>query len=266
MANTFRRMFWDIETSPNIVTSWRIGYKLQISADNIIKERAIICICWKWEGEEEVYSLTWDKNQCDKTLLEKFVKEINKADEAIGQNSDKFDERWFRTRCIFHDIPTFPKYKSVDTLKMAKKGFYFNSNRLDYMGKFLGCGQKIKTEFDLWKRICLENDKDALKFMVEYCKQDVNLLEQVYHKLEKYSEPKTHLGVALGGERWDCPKCASDKVFVNKTRISAAGIEKKQMNCKKCGFTYTISGNVFRNYQEHRLKEERKKHNLKINK
>lgn len=262
MANPFRRMFWDIETSPNIVCSWRVGYKLQIDYSNIIKERAIICICWKWEDEEKVYSLTWDKEQNDKSMLEKFVNEMAKADEIIGHNSDKFDEKWIRTRCIYHRIPALPKYKSFDTLKIARKGFNFNSNRLNYIGQFLGLGEKIKTEFDLWKKIVLQNDKKALKYMVEYCKQDVVLLEQVYKELKKYSEPITHLSVALGGERWDCPNCASENVKIHTTKYSRVGIAITQMKCNDCSRYYNVSASVRRQYAEYKLKEERKKHNL----
>lgn len=262
MANPFRRMFWDIETSPNIVTSWRCGYKIQISYDNIIKERAIICICWKWEDEEKVYSLTWDKDQCDKAMLEKFVIELQKAHEIIGQNSDKFDEKWIRTRCIFHDIPAMPKYKSMDTLKMARKGFNFNSNKLDYIGSYLGVGAKIKTEFDLWKRICLQREPKALKAMVEYCKNDVVLLEQVYKKLQRYAEPVTHKAVALGGEKWDCPHCASENVKISTTKYSRVGTPITQMNCKSCKRYYNVSAAVRRNYAEFKLDEEKRKHNI----
>jgi len=74
-----KRLFFDIETSPNIGLFWTAGYKLNIGHDNIIKERAIICICYKWAGEKEVHSLTWDNKQNDKSLLEKFVKENNHA-------------------------------------------------------------------------------------------------------------------------------------------------------------------------------------------
>ena len=31
----FKRLFFDIETSPNIVFSWNIGYNLNISYENI---------------------------------------------------------------------------------------------------------------------------------------------------------------------------------------------------------------------------------------
>lgn len=184
-----RKLFFDLEVSANIVFSWRIGNDISLPHDSIIKERAIICVCYKWNDEKEVHSIEW-KNGCDKDLLKKFAKIIDSADEVIGQNSDRFDIKWLRARCIHHDIPVSPKFNSIDTLKMAKAGFYFNSNKLDYMGQFLGLGKKIKTESDLWKNITLFNDRKAMKSMVTYCKQDVNLLEQVYNKLQKFCPVK----------------------------------------------------------------------------
>ena len=41
-----RRLYFDCETSPNIVYSWRIGYKIELSHDSIIEERRIICISY----------------------------------------------------------------------------------------------------------------------------------------------------------------------------------------------------------------------------
>jgi len=86
-----KRLFFDIETSFNIGIFWRSGYNLTIQPDDIIKERAIICVSWKWEGKDEVHNLTWDKNQCDKKLLKDFVKILNQADEIVAHNGDRFD-------------------------------------------------------------------------------------------------------------------------------------------------------------------------------
>ena len=61
-----RRLYFDIEVSANVGLFWQSGYKLQIGTENIIKERAVICICYKWEDDEDVYYLQWDKKQCDK--------------------------------------------------------------------------------------------------------------------------------------------------------------------------------------------------------
>jgi uncharacterized protein YprB with RNaseH-like and TPR domain len=179
------KLFFDIEVSPDIVLTWGVGNKINLSHDSIIQERAIICICWKWEGDDKLYSLKWDKG-CDKGMLQKFAKVADSADELIAQNGDNFDIKWLRTRCLYHDIPISPKFNSIDTLKMARSNFRFNANRLDYMGKFLGYGGKIKTDYDMWKDILLKNDCRAMTLMVDYCKEDVCLLEKVYHRLQKY--------------------------------------------------------------------------------
>ena len=114
-----KRLYFDIETSPNVGLFWSAGYKQNIDYSNIIKERAIICICYKWEDEKETYALTWDSKQDDKKMLIEFIKIANQADELIGHNGDKFDLAWIRTRCLFHKIDMFPKYTTIDTLKIS---------------------------------------------------------------------------------------------------------------------------------------------------
>lgn len=184
-----KRLYFDIEVSANVVYAWHIGNKVDIRPDAIIKERAVICVCYKWEGQDKVYSLQWNKGD-DSEMLAKFAKIIDSADEVVTQNGDNFDIKWLRTRCIYHGISISPKFNSIDTLKMARGGFKFNSNKLDYMGQYLGLGKKIKTDYDLWKDITLNNSKEAMNKMVEYCKQDVNLLEKVYKKLQNFSPVK----------------------------------------------------------------------------
>lgn len=184
-----KKLFFDIETSPNIVLSWRVGHKINLDYDNILQERSIICVSYKWENDPNVYSITWNEGD-DKELLSEFSKVIDSADEIVTQNGDKFDVKWLRTRCIYHNIPISPKFNSIDTLKLAKTGFLFNSNKLDYMGSYLGVGNKIETTYGLWKDILLKNDKKALKTIVEYCEEDVRLLERVYNRLKPYCPEK----------------------------------------------------------------------------
>ena len=234
-----RRLYFDIETSANIGFFWQSGFKLQIGPQNIIKERAIICICYKWEEEKETHSLNWDKKQCDKKMLQAFVKVANEADELVGHNGDKFDLAWIRTRCLFHGIEMFPTYITIDTLKVARSKFKFNSNKLDYIGKFLGIGQKIKTDFDLWKDIALKNCPVAMAKMIKYCKMDVILLEKVHKALSLHIAPKTHYGVIFGGDRGSCPECGSDELIRRGTRFSPNGLKKVQFQCKTCLKTHT---------------------------
>ena len=231
-----RRLFFDIETSPNIGLFWEAGYKKNITTDNIIRERAIICICYKWEDEKEVYALQWDTKQNDKRMLEQFVKVANTANELVGHNGDKFDLAWIRTRCLFHGIDMFPNYQTIDTLKVARSKFRFQSNRLNYIAEFLGLGGKIKTEFNLWKDILLNKDKIAMEKMIKYCKKDVSLLEEVYKLLGNHIAPKTHYGVIFGEDRGSCPECGADSknLIKNMSRTTATGVVKIQYQCKVC--------------------------------
>ena len=244
----FRRLFWDIETSPNIVLSWRIGYKIKLDPDNILKERAIICIGYKWEGNPKVTVLAWDRHQNDRTMLAQFLKVANVADEMIAHHGDRFDAPWFRTRCLLHGLQPLPDYKTVDTCSWAKRLCLFNSNKLDYISKFLKIGQKIETHFGLWKTVVLQNDREALAQMMKYCGHDIEILEQVWNKLRVVSKPKTHVGVFGGGEKWTCAHCGSAKVTAAKPRVTAAGTVQHQMRCKLCWSYYTISDPAYRKF------------------
>lgn len=232
-----KRLFFDLEVSPNIGFFWQPGYNITIDYGNIIKERAVICAAYKWEGQDKVYALTWDENQNDKYLLEALVAIMNEADEIVAHNGDKFDQSWIRTRCIFHGIPMPPFYVSIDTLKAARSKFRFNSNRLDYIGKFLGVGEKTQTSgFDLWRKITLNNNRKALKEMVEYCKNDVSLLERIFEKMNSYIPAKSSLTVF----RDQCPECGSKSRNLNGKRITAGGTTYHRAQCKKCGKWYKL--------------------------
>lgn len=237
---TKKRLFFDIEVSPNIGFFWQPGHKISISYENIIQERAIICICYKWESDKKVQSLQWDSKQNDKAMLQEFIKVANEADELIGHNGDRFDLTWIRTRCLFHNIPVFPQYTTIDTLKFARAKFRFNSNRLDYIGKFLGIGQKLHTGFQLWADIVLRKCDTSMNKMVKYCKQDVILLQEIFFKLNNYIPAKTHFGVKNGYDKISCPECGGP-TKINLTRTSATGAKRQQRQCKDCGKYHTIS-------------------------
>lgn len=250
VSRKIRRLFYDIETSPNVVLSWRIGYKINLDHSNVLKERSIICIGYKWEGDDKVAVIRWDEHQDDKAMLSAFIKIFEQADEVIGHNIDRFDLPWVRTRCLFHNLPPLPTPKSVDTLKICRSKFYFNSNRLDYVAKYLGIGGKLKTEFGLWKDIVLNKDAGALKRMTEYCGHDVILLEKVWKRLYDLVPPKTHVGVMIGNDKWTDPRTGSENVSVSKTKVSAAGTVTYQMRNRETGSYYSISATAYEAYCE----------------
>ena len=238
----FKRLFFDIETSYCEGWFWRASFKTSIGHHQILKQSKIICICWKWQGSKKVHYLKWDENQNDKAMCKAFKDVLLDADEVVGHNGDKFDLKWLRTRFLYHGVTSLPKIKSLDTLKFARSQFSFPSNRLDAIGEYLGVGRKIDTGgIELWHDIIQKKKASAMKKMVDYCKQDVVLLEKVFQKLEGYNTPKTNVAVFAGGDKADCKYCASDNTRIKDRRISAAGNVSVVMECNDCKKYYTIS-------------------------
>ena len=245
-----KRLFYDIETSYNIVKAWRIGFNINLNMDDIIQERAIITIAYKWEGEEDVTVLSWNKG-CDKEIIKDFVKVMAEADELVGHNVDRYDTKFIMARALKHNIPVLPKYQSTDTLKLAKKHFMLNSNKLDYIAQYLGIGHKTKHRgMEMWDDIILRNDPKALEEMIEYNVQDVFLTEQVYHKLMEYSLPKVNHASKQTGDKHTCPQCGSNHAELHKTYISSSGTKTRLMNCLNCSTNFTINNTNYTKFYE----------------
>jgi len=252
-----KRLFYDIETSYNIGWFWRAGYNQTITHDQIIHERAIITIAWKWEGEDQVYCKEWN-NGCDKELIETFISLMNEADEIVGHNVERYDTAFIMTRALKHGILTLPKYKQFDTLKKAKYHFNFNSNKLDYIASFLGLGGKYKhSGLSMWNDIVMydvfgkgskEQRNTSMKEMVHYNMIDVALTEEVFQRLRLYSTHETHHGVILGKPKFTCPNDGSENVELIKTVVTAAGTIKRLMHCNDCGQQYFISNRDYLNF------------------
>lgn len=232
-----RRLFFDIEVSPATCLVWRPGYQINVSHESIIKEGAIICIAYKFGGEKKIYHLQWDSKQNDKAMLKKFLKIASTAQELVGHNGDNFDLKWIRTRCFYHGVPMMPEYTTIDTLKEARKGFRFNSNKLDYISKYSGGAGKNHTSFDLWRDICLKKCHKSMKIMTDYCKVDVLRLEEVFTRMQKYIKPKS----SIADYKCDCPECGSENIALRSNKISAAGVKYKQVQCQDCGTYFKLS-------------------------
>ena len=247
-----RRLFWDIETSPNIGFFWRPGWKVSLPPENIIQERAVICICWKWQGQKKVHHLKWDGGD-DIEMITDFARILESADEAIAHNGDKFDMGWYNGRHLIHGLDPIPKTKTVDTYKIAARNFNLNSYKLDYLGKILLGEGKIHAPFQLWVDIVINDSKKAMKEMIKYCKKDVVLVEKVWEKLGAYVDPETHAAVMATGnvrDRWRCRHCGSDHVKKSKTNVTKAGMLQHQMQCLDCGRYFTIANLAYNWYKE----------------
>ena len=205
-----RILLFDIETAPMEVFVWGL-YKQFIPHDNVIKDWFVLSWSAKWLYDDNILSdvVTPEESLArnDKRILESIWKLLDEAEIIIGHNVDRFDDRKLKARFIINDIKPPSPYRSLDTLKVARREFAFVSYKQDFLTKYFDLQNKLKTDFQLWKD-CVAGKQEALDRMLEYNKHDVIGLEEVYLKLRPYIKNHPNLGVMM--DETVCTNCGSD--------------------------------------------------------
>jgi predicted RNA-binding Zn-ribbon protein involved in translation (DUF1610 family)/rRNA-processing protein FCF1 len=169
----------------------------------------------------------------DRDLAQKLWEVLNEADLVIAHNGDKFDIRKSNARFLINGFKPPSPYKTIDTLKIAKRNFKFNSNSLNDLAQLLGLGRKHKhTGFELWRK-CMEGDLRAWATMKRYNAQDVVLLWKVYMKLRAWHS--FHPNIALKkGQVHACPVCGSLNTIPDDWWYIVARRAQRYV-CQDCG-------------------------------
>lgn len=241
MSKEPRILLWDVETSFMTVRTFQL-FKDITSPSSIIKDWHLLCVCYKWLGDDKVYSLSKTLPDNDRELCINMREVLIQADIIIHHNGDKFDVKKFNSRLIFHGLEPIPPLVTVDTLKHIRRVATFSSHRLDYLGQQLGFGGKLDNPTNLWNA-ATDGDEKALKQMVKYCKRDVQLLEQVYLRLRPYFKGHPNLNVIQ--ETVDtCPTCQSSSLHKRGYSITRTG-KYQRYQCNDCGSWSQGKKNLF---------------------
>lgn len=200
------------------------------------RDTFILCFAYKWAHEKKTRCLSlpdyplYKKNKLsDKALAADIWTLLDEADYVIAHNGDRFDIPRINSCLAVHGHKRPSPYKSIDTIKMARRVFKFDSARLDNLGRYLGEGRKIpNTGAALW-RGCVNGDMKSWRTMAKYNVQDVVLLERVYHRLKAWSP--THPDLSPEG---GCPTCMSHSVQARGFVVSRTN-RKQRFHCQDCG-------------------------------
>jgi DNA polymerase elongation subunit (family B) len=228
-----RIVLLDIETAPSLGWVWE---KYETNVIDFKRDWYVLSFAYKVMGEKKVqvrglidYPGYKKDMENDEALINDLWKVFDEADIIIGHNGDRFDIRKSNSRFISHKLPPPSPYKTVDTLKIARRIFKFDSNKLDDLGRYLGVGRKLPhTGFHLWKG-CMTGDPQSWKLMKKYNGHDIELLEKVYFLMRAWTP--THPNVNKGEVA--CPKCGS--IDVQKRGFSYTLLRQKQrFQCLSC--------------------------------
>jgi hypothetical protein len=233
-----RILLFDVENAPSLgwfYDLWKEGNIVGTKA-----EQYFLSFAYKWFDEALVKSFSLPDfkgykpgSENDEALVRALWKLFDEANILIAHNGDGFDVKKANARFAYYGLPPPSPYKTVDTLKVARKYFKFTSNKLDNLGDHLGYGRKVvHTGFNLWKG-CMTGDPKAWKKMVQYNKRDVVLLEQIYLHFRPWIE--NHPNVSILSDIPDgCPNCASTNLLKRGYGITKTG-KRQRYQCSDCG-------------------------------
>lgn len=234
-------VFVDIETSPIKGYAWK-AYDTNLIS--IIEPVKVLCCAWKTLGSETVIVRGLSDYEGyrpgvvdDKSLCEEVWYVLDDADVVIAHNGDSFDIKVLNARFLANSLNPPSSYKTIDTLKVAKKYFRFNNNKLDELGAYLDEGRKAGTGgFETWTK-CMEGDPKAWKRMKEYNARDVELLERVYLRLRPFIGNHPDLNMfnpRRSTSSFTCSTCQSTNTQKRGFQVTKAG-RYQRYNCQDCG-------------------------------
>lgn len=221
-----RVLMWDLENTPMEVYSWGLWPKF-IPTNMVINPSEMLCFGAKWLGKT---TKVYDQRMGYVEMLTVLRDLLTEADMVVSWNGQRFDTKKANTEFLKHGLTPPAPYKELDLMKLAKSRFAFASNKLDFVAQELGVGKKVDTGgFDLWKGV-MAGDEAAWRKMRRYQKQDVDLLEELFYKLQGWL--KMPHPIKEGEDR--CRTCASYNLQKRGTARSLQG-EYQRYQCQDCG-------------------------------
>lgn len=231
-------LLFDLETAPLSAYVWRL-WKQNVNpiGGQLRSEWFLLTYSAKWLFEPEMISGKLTKEEViaedDYRLVQELWNLLNEADVVIAHYGKGFDIPMINGRFLKHGLKPPMPYKVIDTKLHASKQFALPSYKLDYLGEYLGLGNKIKTEFELWVN-CLKGNEEALLKMSKYNDQDVYLLEDVYLAIRPYIQPHPNLGLYIEEDIECCPSCTSTNLSWEGKYVTTANTYNA-FRCNDCG-------------------------------
>lgn len=253
-------LIYDIEVSPILGWFWGTG-TTTIGSHQILRPGKIICLSYRFTHwpEGKVKSIRWKGKKrdnrlsipySDKELVETFYKVAQEADIIVGHNGDSFDKKWINARLAYYEHPTLQGVLTEDTLKQVKKQFRLPSFKLDFLCKYFNLPGKLSTPTGLWEKVVFEGHEESLDKMVQYCENDVLILEKLYERIWPYVDHRLNMGVFLDAVEV-CPACGGAHRQKRGYMLTTGG-RYQRYQCQDCGKFYKDGVNLLKSSSKHR--------------
>jgi hypothetical protein len=194
---------------------------------------------YKWSDARKVETValpdfpSYKRNRHDdKALCGVLHGLMDQADIVCAHNGDSFDIKKINSRLITNGFKPPSPFKTIDTLKAARRAFKFDSNKLDNIGRYLNEGRKIpNTGAALWRGV-VDGEPAAWSTMRKYCRMDTELLARVYERIKPWMP--THPNMNLYDDGGCCPTCQSNNVQKRGVMVKLSS-RRHRFHCQDCG-------------------------------
>lgn len=219
-----RMVTLDIETAPNLADVWSL-WNVNVSLSQLRRASYTLGFGYKWYGERKTH---WVK-QGD--VAQAAYEVLHEADIVISFNGKSFDIPTLQKDMLLSGFEPPSPFKQVDLYQVVKRQFRFPSNKLAYVTEALGLPGKLShTGHALWVG-CMTDDPKSWKLMEKYCKQDVDITEDLYNYIRPWIPNHPNVGL-LNGEL-GCINCGS--ILLVKRGFAYTSMGKFQQYKCVCG-------------------------------
>ena len=187
----------------NLNKQMRVGY-LDIEATQLNASFGfMLSWCIKTQNKNEYCSAVVTKKELfdekfDYRITKELLTAMKKYDILYAHyGSDRrFDVPFIRTRAYVNQLQDMLPDKNElyigDTYPIARNKLKLHSNRLDAIGEIIGVSaKKTPLSAKIWQRASYGN-KNALAYISDHNKKDVQLLEQIHLKLQRIENKTFH--------------------------------------------------------------------------
>lgn len=200
-----------------------------------------LCFGYKYYGDKKskVISLSDFKNpkkneEPDLYLIQRIHTLLtDEADVILSWYGKEYDRKFLNSRMLMVGLPPLPPLNSehIDLYYTARGNLKLHSNRLQSVSEALGCPvSKTPVRADVW-RLAQRGDAKAMKYVVDHCHRDVEILEWVYEKLKPFVRQHPWIGI----KGLSCRVCGENNFQRRGFTVTTGAQPKQRLQCKGCG-------------------------------
>lgn len=241
-------VIWDLETLPDPEAVYDRLPSIGAWPGRTFKAElhTILSFGYKIYGDKEAKCINaWEVGNSpsdDSAIVQMAYDILHDADEIVTHNGKSFDLKVLNTRLMYYGMPPLDtKIKHVDTKQVLKGKLSLYSNSLKDAAKFFDVDDKMHwaDKWSTWKRFAFGRETEEDRVTMDlYCKQDVEVLEQIWLKTRPF-----HGTNSVNKQQWRkdialvCSTCGSDNIHRNGTRRSTKYRYRRYL-CNQCGTSF----------------------------